>query len=159
MAKKRSRTNLVPAESDDTYALILAGVTELLESARRAATRSVNSLMTAAYWEIGRRFVEEDQRGHARVAYGERLIERLSLDLMTRFGRGFSSVNFKQMRKFYPEWLPAKIGQMPSDQLSAGAQFLKGIRHGLEDVRAGRTQPLAEAFAHIRRDLNLPQGS
>jgi putative addiction module CopG family antidote len=38
------------------------------------------------------------------------------------------------------------------------ARALEGIRHGLEDMRASRTQPLAEAFADIRRDLNLPQG-
>jgi putative addiction module CopG family antidote len=38
------------------------------------------------------------------------------------------------------------------------ARTLEGIRQGLEDVRDGRTQPLAEAFADIRRDLNLPQG-
>jgi putative addiction module CopG family antidote len=37
------------------------------------------------------------------------------------------------------------------------ARTLEGIRQGLEDLRAGRTQPLAEAFADIRRDLNLPQ--
>ena len=39
------------------------------------------------------------------------------------------------------------------------ARVLEGIRQGLEDMRAGRTQPLAEAFADIRRDLNLPRGS
>jgi PHD/YefM family antitoxin component YafN of YafNO toxin-antitoxin module len=39
------------------------------------------------------------------------------------------------------------------------ARVLDGIRRGLEDVRAGRTQPVAEAFADIRRELNLPQGS
>jgi antitoxin ParD1/3/4 len=39
------------------------------------------------------------------------------------------------------------------------ARVLEGIRQGLEDMRAGRTQPLAEAFADIRRDLNLPEGS
>ena len=38
-------------------------------------------------------------------------------------------------------------------------RVLEGIRQGLDDMRAGRTQPLAEAFADIRRDLNLPQGS
>jgi DUF1016 N-terminal domain len=32
------------------------------------------------------------------------VIERLSQDLTTRFGRGFSKVNLKQMRKFYVEW-------------------------------------------------------
>ncbi|MHC5542468.1 type II toxin-antitoxin system Phd/YefM family antitoxin [Singulisphaera rosea] len=39
------------------------------------------------------------------------------------------------------------------------AKVLEGIRRGLEDVRAGRTQPIAEAFADIRRELNLPLGS
>ena len=39
------------------------------------------------------------------------------------------------------------------------SRVLEGIRQDLEDMRAGRTQPLAEAFADIRRDLNLPQGS
>jgi len=39
------------------------------------------------------------------------------------------------------------------------ARVLEGIRQGLDDVRAGRTQPLAEAFADIRRDLGLPDAS
>jgi len=39
------------------------------------------------------------------------------------------------------------------------ARVPEGIQQGLEDMRAGRTQPLAEAFADIRRDLELPQGS
>ena len=39
------------------------------------------------------------------------------------------------------------------------AKVLEGIRRGLEDMRAGRTQPLDEAFADIRRDLKLPLGS
>lgn len=43
--------------------------------------------------------------------------------------------------------------------LAEEAVVLEGIRQGLEDVKAGRTQPLAEAFADIRRDLDLPQGS
>lgn len=36
------------------------------------------------------------------------------------------------------------------------ARDLEGIRMGLEDMRAGRTQPLAEALADIRRELDLP---
>ncbi len=39
------------------------------------------------------------------------------------------------------------------------ARALEGIIQGLEDMRAGRTQPLEEAFADIRRDLNLPRRS
>lgn len=39
------------------------------------------------------------------------------------------------------------------------ARVLDGVSRGLEDIRAGRTQPLEEAFGDIRRDLNLPQRS
>jgi len=45
------------------YARIHKGIVELLDSARHAAARSVNALMTASYWEIGRRIVEAEQQG------------------------------------------------------------------------------------------------
>ncbi len=48
------------------YDHVLGPVVELLESARRAAARSVNTLITAAYWEIGRRVVEFEQGGEDR---------------------------------------------------------------------------------------------
>jgi hypothetical protein len=35
-------------------------------------------------------------------------------------------------------------------------QSIEGVRQGLADVAAGRTQPLAEAFAELRREFNLP---
>jgi PHD/YefM family antitoxin component YafN of YafNO toxin-antitoxin module len=37
------------------------------------------------------------------------------------------------------------------------ARVLDGIRRGLEDMKAGRGRPAAEAFADIRRELNLPE--
>lgn len=45
------------------YAGIHGGIVELLDAARQAAARSVNALMTASYWEIGRRIVEAEQKG------------------------------------------------------------------------------------------------
>jgi PHD/YefM family antitoxin component YafN of YafNO toxin-antitoxin module len=44
-------------------------------------------------------------------------------------------------------------------RIAEEARVLEGIRRGLEDVRAGRTRPLAEAFADIRRELDLPERS
>jgi hypothetical protein len=40
------------------YADVRSGIVELLNAARQAAARNVNALMTASYWEIGRRIVE-----------------------------------------------------------------------------------------------------
>ena len=38
-------------------------------------------------------------------------------------------------------------------------QMMEGIERGLADMRAGRTQPLDEAIADIRRELDLPSNS
>lgn len=83
------------------YDALLDGVVSLLEIARRTAARSVNSVLTIAYWEIGRRIVEHEQKGEARAEYGELLLDRLAADLSERFGRGFSRSNVFQMRQFY----------------------------------------------------------
>jgi len=82
------------------YDGIRAHIVALLESARRASARAVNALMTATYWEIGRRIVEAEQGGKRRADYGERLIERLAAALTKRFGRGFGARNSFQMRAF-----------------------------------------------------------
>ncbi|WP_245546351.1 hypothetical protein [Frateuria aurantia] len=50
-----------PAALPAGYAGIHGGIVELLDAARQAAARSVNALMTASYWEIGRRIVEAEQ--------------------------------------------------------------------------------------------------
>lgn len=83
------------------YEGIHAGIVDLLESARRASARAVNALLTATYWEIGRRIVVAEQGGKRRADYGERLIERLAADLTKHFGRGFGRRNLFQVRAFY----------------------------------------------------------
>ena len=55
------------------YDAILADVVDLLEQARRASARAVNTVMTATYWHIGRRIVESEQRGKHRAEYGSGL--------------------------------------------------------------------------------------
>ncbi len=100
MGSSRRKTNLIAARTAP-YTAILADVVDLLESARRASARTINAFMTAAYWQVGRRIVEGEQRGTSRAGYGEHLLERLSNDLTKRFGRGFSVDNLELMRRFY----------------------------------------------------------
>jgi predicted nuclease of restriction endonuclease-like (RecB) superfamily len=86
------------------YDNVRSGISELLNAALKITARNVNALMTASYWEIGRRIVEAEQKGQRRAGYGEQLIERLSIDLTEQFGRGFSMRNLDQMRQFYFSW-------------------------------------------------------
>jgi hypothetical protein len=111
-------TRIKPAKTPPpratTYDSMLSGVAGLLEEARRASARAVNALMTATYWEIGRRIVEFEQQGKRRAQYGAQLLEPLSLDLGKRFGRGFSVINHRTMRRFYECWSDVRIRQTAS---------------------------------------------
>lgn len=83
------------------YASLSKGIIELIENARHRAARSINSILTATYWEIGRRVVEHTQEGKKRADYGESVLLKLSNDLNAKVGKGFSVDNLQRMRLFY----------------------------------------------------------
>ena len=119
MMKHRQTKGLIAHEiSAHSYRTILADVTALLEEARHASARTINSIMTATYWAIGRRIVEEELGGRARAEYGKELIAKLSQDLTARFGRGFGAVNLSQMKRFYLSWPQDQIFQTLSEKFS-----------------------------------------
>jgi predicted nuclease of restriction endonuclease-like (RecB) superfamily len=108
LAEQRRKAGKGVQHKPAGYDGVLAGVVELLDAARRASARVVDSLMTATYWEIGRRIVDHEQAGKERAAYGEEILTRLSADLKKRFGRGFSVDNLERARKFYLTFASAK---------------------------------------------------
>jgi predicted nuclease of restriction endonuclease-like (RecB) superfamily len=110
---------------DPQYDVLLAGIAAALDQARRAAVRSINAVMTATYWEVGRRIVVFEQDGAGRAIYGTELLKRLSVQLTSRFGRGFGVVNLAQMRKFHVLWPLDRIFQTPSEQSSTEATLEK----------------------------------
>ena len=67
--RPRTARGLVAASSgfDDAYHRIQ----DILADARSQAWRAVNAAMVAAYWEIGRVIVEEEQAGQQRAEYGQ----------------------------------------------------------------------------------------
>lgn len=76
-------------------------IKNILEQARHKARSAVNAAMVEAYWLIGQRIVEEEQRGDSRAVYGQRLLENLSKELSSNFGKGFSYANLRNFRQFY----------------------------------------------------------
>jgi predicted nuclease of restriction endonuclease-like (RecB) superfamily len=111
----KTRKLLPPKVAD--YDRVFSGVVEVLDAARRASARVVNSLMTATYWEIGRRVVEHEQAGQNRAEYGDELIQRLSLDLTQKYGRGFGVVQVAVMRQFFLEFPDGGIFQSVIEKL------------------------------------------
>jgi len=76
-----------------TYRRLVEDITALYDHARNTVVES--------YWKIGKRIVEEEQKGEVKAEYGAQLIARLSKDLSEKYGRGFSERNLRKMRQFY----------------------------------------------------------
>lgn len=76
-------------------------IKNILSEARKKAYSAVNFAMVEAYWLIGKRIVEEGQKGKERANYGEYLIQELSKELSADLGKGFSYANLWNFRQFY----------------------------------------------------------
>lgn len=125
------------------YNHLISGIQRLLTESRRQAARSVNAVLTATYWEVGRRIVEYEQKGKKRAEYGETLLKRLSGDLVNTFGKGFSADNLESMRRFYLCWPPAKI----SETLSRKSENFDSQPESDTASRKLTTSDLAKALA------------
>ena len=76
-------------------------VRDILETARSNAYVIANDIMTYAYWNVGKRIVEQELRGSAKAKYGSYIIKRLSQELSDQYGTGFSIANIKNCRQLY----------------------------------------------------------
>ena len=83
------------------YENALNDIKTIISSARNTVYSVTNQVMIMAYWNIGKRIVEEEQNGQVRAEYGKNLINTLSEELTREYGEGFSSRNLRNFRQFY----------------------------------------------------------
>jgi hypothetical protein len=88
----------IPVSEESKF---LQDIRSLIKTARSTAVRNIDRLQVLTNFKIGRRIVEEEQKGVARAEYGKHIIPKLSAHLKAEFGRGFSRSNLEYMRKFY----------------------------------------------------------
>lgn len=83
------------------YQHLLSQISETYSIGYRKAVVAVNSNMVETYWKIGEHFVEFEQGGMIKAAYGKALLANLSKDLTRSIGKGFSLSNLYMMRQFF----------------------------------------------------------
>lgn len=89
------------------YTRLITDIGVILENARKKVYAHINPALVKAYWEIGRMIVEYEQEGEEKAEYGEKLLEKSSVDLTSKHGKGLSAYNLRKMRSFYllfPKW-------------------------------------------------------
>ncbi len=100
-------------------------IKSILQEARSTAYRAVNFTMVVAYWEIGKRIVEEEQLGAKRAGYGTALLKELSKKLTRDFGKGFTETNLKYFRQFYICFPPKATGHALRDESRKNSNLQK----------------------------------
>lgn len=80
---------------------LFENIKSIIASTQQYVARNVNSAMIAAYFEIGKMIVEDEQRGKVRADYAKETILQLSKALNREFGKGYSISNLEYMRSFY----------------------------------------------------------
>ena len=76
-------------------------IKRILKTAQAKAVSAVNSAMVFAYWEIGKRIVEEEQNGDEKAEYGTFLLKELAQNLSVDIGKNFDERELRRIRQFF----------------------------------------------------------
>ena len=96
MSNKKKEENKAVARGQ-----LYKNIKAILTNARVRAIGTVNFIMVEAYWQVGKRIVEEEQKGKKRAGYGEYLLQNLSEHLTMDLGKGYTEANLRNFRQFY----------------------------------------------------------
>ena len=130
-------------------------IKKILKNARQKAYTAVNSAMVEAYWEIGRRIVEEEQNGKERAEYGKEILQNLSKVLTEEFGKGYSYRTLREIRQFYLMFSDFEKWRTVSAKLT-WSHFQKVLRVSDEKARIFYLTEAAENMWSVRTlDRNI----
>jgi len=104
---KTNDTNIIAPSANEKK--FFSDISRILSDGRSKAQVAVNSAMAETYWNIGKRIVEQEQKGEKRANYGDKLLVNLSRYLGNTFGKGFSVANLWNFRQFYLTWTNEEI--------------------------------------------------
>ena len=102
--------------------IFLDSLKDIVKSARKYAYSSICFAQVQSNWLLGKRIVEQIQKGNDKAEYGKHILKIASESLTEEFGKGYSETNLKSFRKFYLIFKDYSIGQTMSEQLEERKQ-------------------------------------
>lgn len=80
---------------------IVKDLRDIIDHSRETAYKAVNTALVQRNWLIGYRIAEEEMQGENRAEYGSRVIKRLSEELTSIYGKGFTKSSLYSCYSFY----------------------------------------------------------
>ena len=97
---------------------LLDDVCRIIDDAQRMAYQAVNITLVVRNWYLGKRIADEELNGKNRAEYGAEIIDKLSKELVGRYGKGYTKRALYQYVRFYR--------MFPEIVYSPSTQFIEG---------------------------------
>ena len=81
--------------------IFLDSLKDIVKSARKLAYSSICFAQVQSNWLLGKRIVEQIQKGNNKAEYGKHILKIASESLTEEFGKGYDESNLRYMRLFY----------------------------------------------------------
>ena len=100
--------------SKSEYSSILSEIQSIYENSQIEGDSGWNRSILYRNWRIGKTIANLESSLPDNSTYGKQIIQQLSQDLKSRFGKGFSSRNLWNFKKFHKLYPKAKINPILS---------------------------------------------
>lgn len=104
------------SDSIDNKNLIIE-IRTLIEQSRKQVAVTVNSAITLLYWQIGKR-INEEILLHSRADYGKHIVQSLSAQLVTEYGKGWGEKHLRHCLRIAETFEDKEILYAVSRELS-----------------------------------------
>ena len=138
----------MPNKITNNQDLLFSDIRRMIEDARNAVTHTVNAALTILYWNIGGR-INQEILDNERAPYGKQIVETLSRELVTHFGKSFELRNLRRMMQFAEVFPDPGIVSTLSSQLS-WSHFVELLPIESPEKRYFYAQKIAEERWSVR---------
>lgn len=118
-------------------------ISSLIVESRRHVAKAVNTAMVYTYYGVGQYIVEFEQNGNYRATYGKEILNRLSVKLTDKFGKGWSVETLTKCRKFYNIYAISSAPQTKSGKIQKSSAMQTKSQKG-QKFSAPQTKSVPE---------------
>ena len=146
--------------------IFLDSLKDIVKSARKLAYSSICFAQVQSNWLLGKRIVEQIQKGNDKAEYGKHILKIASESLTEEFGKGYSTTNLRSFRKFYLIFKDYAIGQAVPDQFekpkgqTLSAEFDESKRQAMPAKLENENQqalPAILSWTHYERLMRIKE--
>jgi hypothetical protein len=96
---------------------LLIELNKIIQQGKNKVAVAVNSTLTLVFWEVGQK-INDFTLDNKRAEYGKEIVKSLSIELVDKYGKSFTSKNLHRMMQFAEQFSDFEIVVTLSRQLS-----------------------------------------